>query len=125
MTAGQIIPSAITWVAAIAAVIAAALSWRVQQQARNTLLAVHAERRTFAWRGGEVTITAPMSNADCEALKEKWQREHGNNRAAHQVEELRPVSPVACSAYQPSTEPADSGLCAGCGMFDYKHREPS
>lgn len=35
------------------------------------------------------------------------------------------VEPVAavCSAYQPPATPEDSGLCAGCGMSDYKHRE--
>lgn len=67
----------------------------------------------------------PKRGADGKALKETWQREHGNKRTAHHVEELRPVSPVACSAYRPSADPVDSGLCASCGMFDYKHREPS
>ncbi|MDX2513846.1 hypothetical protein PV355_01525 [Streptomyces stelliscabiei] len=28
---------------------------------------------------------------------------------------------AVCSAYQPPASPEDSGLCAGCGMFDYKH----
>ena len=37
-------------------------------------------------------------------------------RAATQATE-----PIACDAYKPPTEPADSGLCARCGMFDYRH----
>ena len=32
---------------------------------------------------------------------------------------------AVCPAYRPPTDPADSGLCAGCGMYDYKHRESS
>lgn len=28
---------------------------------------------------------------------------------------------AACDAYQPPTTPADSGLCARCGMYDYRH----
>lgn len=119
MTTVQIIALPITCAAAILAVLGAVLSWRAGKRARR------AAERTFPWRGSEITVTAPMSNADYEALKEKWQREHGNNQAAHRVKELRSVSPVACSAFQPSTEPADSGLCAGCGMYDYKHRESS
>lgn len=31
------------------------------------------------------------------------------------------AKPTACDAYQPPTEPADSGFCARCGMYDYKH----
>lgn len=70
-----------------------------------------------------LSAEGPLAMAEYEALKARWLKLHGNNQAAHHVEELRPVSPVACSAYRPPTEPADSGLCAGCGMFDYKHRE--
>lgn len=33
------------------------------------------------------------------------------------------VDALACSAYQPPATPADSGMCADCGMYDYKHRE--
>jgi hypothetical protein len=32
---------------------------------------------------------------------------------------------AVCSAYQPPATSADSGLCARCGMFDYKHSGPS
>jgi hypothetical protein len=31
------------------------------------------------------------------------------------------AQPAACDAYQPPVSPADSGLCARCGMSDYKH----
>lgn len=30
---------------------------------------------------------------------------------------------TVCPAYQPPTIPEDSGLCARCGMYDYKHQE--
>lgn len=29
----------------------------------------------------------------------------------------------ACDAYQLPTTPTESGLCARCGMYDYKHQE--
>ena len=32
---------------------------------------------------------------------------------------------AVCAAYQPPATPEGSGLCAGCGMYDYKHRESS
>lgn len=32
---------------------------------------------------------------------------------------------IACDAYRPPADPADSGLCAGCGMYDYKHQAPA
>lgn len=30
---------------------------------------------------------------------------------------------TVCSAYQPPATSAESGLCARCGMYDYKHAE--
>lgn len=33
--------------------------------------------------------------------------------------------PTACAAYQLPATPADSGLCARCGMSDYKHKGPT
>ncbi|MFE4420459.1 hypothetical protein [Streptomyces sp. NPDC056817] len=36
------------------------------------------------------------------------------------------TEPAACDSYQPPTTPAETGLCARCGMYDYKHRaEPA
>lgn len=32
---------------------------------------------------------------------------------------------TVCATYQPPATPADSGLCARCGMFDYKHSKQS
>lgn len=31
--------------------------------------------------------------------------------------------PIPCSAYRVPATSEDSGLCAGCGMYDYKHQE--
>lgn len=75
--------------------------------------------------GYVLSAEGPLAMAEYEALKTRWLEMHGNKQAAHHVEEMRPVSPVACSAYRPSTDPVDSGLCASCGMYDYKHRESS
>ncbi|MDX3759311.1 hypothetical protein [Streptomyces sp. AK02-04a] len=93
MTTSQLVASVITWIAAIAAVIAAALSWRAQQQARDILIAVRAERRTFTTPGGggEVTVTAPMTDAEYEKFAARWLATYGNNHGAHPVEELRPT----------------------------------
>ncbi|MET7437010.1 hypothetical protein ACFYQQ_01095 [Streptomyces sp. NPDC005496] len=111
MTTLHLVAYAITWAAAIASMTGAALAWRAQQQARNTLIACRVERRTFSIpSGGEVTVTAPMSQSDYEALKAHFLR-HGPG--------------VACQAFRPSATSEDSGLCARCGMYDYKHVEPS
>lgn len=34
---------------------------------------------------------------------------------------VRPPDGEVCGRYQPPTSPEDSGLCARCGMSDYKH----
>lgn len=120
MTTAQIFACAIVWTVAIAAITAyvTARVTRCRAATRWCCFRCPVER-------GAGYRYLRTQKTEYEALKEKWQREHGNDRTAHRVKELRPVSPVACPAYQPSTEPADSGLCARCGMFDYKHREPA
>jgi hypothetical protein len=35
----------------------------------------------------------------------------------------RTTDGTVCAAYQPPTKPEDSGLCARCGMADWKHKE--
>lgn len=78
MTTSQIIASAIDWTAAIAAVIAAALAWRAQQQGRDALAAIRAARRTFPIPGGgEITVTAPMSDAEYAAFRARWHATYG------------------------------------------------
>ena len=39
----------------------------------------------------------------------------------HRNDKPEPTKPAACGAYQPPADPADSGLCARCGMYDYRH----
>lgn len=88
MTTSQLIASAITWAASIAAVIAAALSWRAQQQTRDILAAVREERRTFNLPGGGVlTFNRRMSDADVEAFKALWRRKYQPD-TAHPVDVL-------------------------------------
>lgn len=121
MNTSQLIASVITWTAGLAAMIAAALAWRAQQQARDFLIAVRAERRTFTTSGGgEVTVTAPMSDAQYEALRARWLETYGKPGA---VVELLNEDGAVCEAYRLPTTSESSGLCACCGMSDYKHQE--
>lgn len=117
MTASQIIACAIAWTAAIVAITGLVLVCRARGR--------RAVCPEFTVNDGWVTVTESMSETEYEALKARWLKEHGSPHAAHRVKELRPVAPVACSAFRPSADPVDSGLCAGCGMYDYKHRESS
>ena len=113
MTAGQIIACAIALAAAIVAI--------------TVLVRRRARPRHVEWTvdGDMLSFDRPLTDQQVEEFKARWQKTYGNNQTAHHVEELRPVSPVACPTYQPPIEPADSGLCARCGMYDYKHRESS
>lgn len=42
-------------------------------------------------------------------------------KAALGVGDAEPALDIACAAYQPPAMASDSGLCARCGMSDYKH----
>lgn len=42
-------------------------------------------------------------------------------RAAERARSWKGGEGTVCSAYQPPSTSADSGLCARCGMFDYRH----
>ena len=46
-------------------------------------------------------------------------------RAAERAPFWKGSEGTVCVAYQPPATPAGSGLCARCGMFDYKHPEAS
>lgn len=77
----------VSQLAACLAVLAAVVAvWGAVEAYR----ARRAAERTFPWKGGEVTVTAPMSEAEYEALKTRWLKEHGNPHAAHHVTELKP-----------------------------------
>ena len=119
MTTSQIIACATAWTAAITAVLGAVLSLRAREQARNILTAIRAERRTFtAPGGGEITVTAPMSDADYETFKARWLETYGKPGTAHPA-----IDGEVCGAYRVPSSAEDSGLCARCGMYDYKHQE--
>lgn len=80
-------------IACTLAVIAAGVAVWGAVDGRRTVLRLRAERRTFPVRGlgGEVTVTAPMSEAEYEEIRARWQKLHGNNHTAHHVTELRPA----------------------------------
>jgi hypothetical protein len=84
----QIIACAISWTAAIVAVLGTALSLRAQQQAQAALLAVRAERRTFSTGGSVITFDTHMSDAEVEAFKARWLEACGKPGGAHPVAEL-------------------------------------
>lgn len=123
MTTAQIFACAVAWSAVIVAV-TAYVTARVTRHRAATRWHIRYPVDPFDGHGWLET-QKPLTEEEYEALKVAWRREYGNNRTAYHVKELRPVDPVACSAFRPSTDPADSGLCARCGMFDYKHRESS
>jgi hypothetical protein len=87
VTTSQIIACAIGWTAALVAVTALV---RIRRTARDLR---RARDRTFSVGngGGEVTVTAPMSDAEYEEFAARWLAAYGNNRGAHPVEEVRPV----------------------------------
>lgn len=78
--------------------------------------------RRQATRARRITFPRRMSGAEAAAFKARWQATYKPG-CAHPVEPLDEDG--VCAAYQPPTTPADSGLCARCGMFDYKHQEAS
>lgn len=69
MTTSQIIACAIGWTAAGVA------CWALISL-RRTARELRAQRRTFPANGGEITVTAPMSDADYEAFKARWLERH-------------------------------------------------
>lgn len=85
--ANQIIACAIAWTAALVAVTGLV---RIRHTARDLR---RARDRTFSAGngGGEVTVTAPMTDAEYEKFAARWRATYGNNQSAHPVEELRPV----------------------------------
>jgi hypothetical protein len=87
VTASQIIACAIGWTAALVAITALVHIRRIARDLRR------ARDRTFSVGngGGEVTVTAPMSDAEYEKFKARWLAEYGNNQGAHPVVELRPT----------------------------------
>ena len=115
MTTSQIIACAISWTAAIVAVTALIRTRHAANDAR-------AERRTFTTpQGGVLTFDRRMTDAEVQAFKEMWQRMYKPG-APHPVVPLL-VDGAVCAAYRPPTAAEDSGLCARCGMSDYKHEE--
>ncbi|UJV42077.1 hypothetical protein [Streptomyces sp. AMCC400023] len=46
-------------------------------------------------------------------------------RAAERAAARTVEDGTVCGAYKPPATSADSGLCARCGMFDYRHSEAS
>jgi hypothetical protein len=85
VTTSQIIACAITWTAVATA------CWE-HGRARKATRQLRAERRTFSTPdgGGEVTVTAPMTDAEYEEFRARWLETYGNNQGAHPVVELRP-----------------------------------
>lgn len=41
--------------------------------------------------GGEITVTAPMTDAEYEAFRARWLHEYGRSQSAHPAVQLRPT----------------------------------
>jgi hypothetical protein len=87
VTAGQILACAIAWTAAIVAITALVrirhTAWDLRRAHDRTFLVGNG--------GGEVTVTAPMTDTEYEEFRARWLAAYGNNQGAHPVVELRPV----------------------------------
>lgn len=54
------------------------------------------QQRTFPVpAGGEITVTAPMTDAEYEEFRARWRKTYGNPGAAHPVTEQRVEQPDA------------------------------
>lgn len=103
MTASQILACAIGWTVAIVAITALVLTRRSREERVRY-------RVEYSDGHGMLTTQKPLTEAELKAFEAQWRRRYGRTNAA-------------CSAYQPPAAPVDSGLCARCGMYDYKHEE--
>jgi hypothetical protein len=116
---GQITACAFAWVAAIVAMVALVLTVRSTRHDGTIRY-----RLQYPVPGGQIT-TGALTEAEFEALTAKLEAEYGKYQGgrAMPLRVLNEEEPSACPAYQPPTVAADSGLCARCGMYDYKHQE--
>lgn len=109
MTTSQIIAIALGWTAA--AVSIAAFIGARRQAARR-------ERDLPVYDDAVITFPRRMSDADVQAFKARWQQAHGTPPHPGRV-----IDGQVCPAYRVPKTAEDSGLCARCGMYDYKHQE--
>lgn len=124
MTTSQIIACAVSAAAAIMSI--AALIGTRRQAAHN-----RRERELPVYESdGVITFPHRMSDAEVEEFKARWQAAHGRPgtpprgpAGASSANQGRAVTRGVCSAYQPPATAEMTGLCARCGMFDYKHKE--
>ena len=86
-----------------------------QVQGRCTACRGHS---LFLGEGGHVTC----SRLDCPNPSAADQLLHGEQAAPAATEA---TDGTVCANYQPPTAPEHSGLCASCGMSDWKHHAPA
>lgn len=67
--------------------------------------------------GQDITLELPVDQA------RQLHAQLGHLLAA---EDMPPLGGTVCEAYVPPTgQPADCGLCARCGMYDWRHQAPA
>lgn len=64
-----------------------------------------AHNRTFPVHGGEVTITAYITEAEYEAIKACWQALYGRAGNAHEVQSHDPADIHSADHHQPKEQP--------------------
>lgn len=119
MTTSQIIACATTWTAAIVAITAIV---RVRRPLPG-IPYTPSPREHCGSLAPQFFDNGPR--VEC-VLRPGHQGSHADDRGARWW--LMPVAAkdgTVCEAYRLPTTAEDSGLCAGCGMSDYKHEEES
>lgn len=117
MTTSQIIASAIAWAALAVALIAVLIARRTRPGIPYT-----PPPREHC---GELkpTFFESDQHAEC-VLRPGHSGSHADNRGARWwLTHAAANDGTVCEAYRLPATAEDSGLCAGCGMSDYKHEE--
>jgi hypothetical protein len=120
VTADQIIACAIAWTAAVVAIAALMLVRR----ARSATPGTPPPREYCGNLAPQIFEHSPRT--EC-VLRPGHSGSHANERGARWWYDpnLTVEDGAVCEAYRVPATAEDSGLCAGCGMSDYKHREAS
>jgi hypothetical protein len=121
VTTSQIIACTTAWTGALVACLPLIAHWRATRRT-HTIPYTPPPREHCGHLTPDTGLTTPRT--EC-VLHPGHQGSHADEAGCRW--RLTPVTRtdgVVCEAYRLPTTSEDSGLCAGCGMSDYKHEEP-